>query len=39
MKVSHLGGLGAFDMIGGEVGLRVSTDSQDGQLIRKEKKT
>lgn len=37
MKVSHLGGLGAFDMIGGGVGLRVNTDSQDGQLIWKEK--
>lgn len=37
MKVSHLGGLGAFDMTEGGVGLGMSTASQGGQLIRKEK--
>lgn len=30
---------GLFDMIGGEVGLRLSTDSHDGQLTSREKET
>lgn len=38
MKVTHLGSLGAFDMIGGGVGLGLSTDSQRGQSIGKEER-